>query len=141
MVITAKQKKEVARVGRSHRLRFIILHGSYAKGVPRERSDLDLAYVGGRTHDLDEYLGIFQALEKVFGNSAERELDVKALHHADPLFRYQVVSSGKLLYGDPADYEEFKLYAYRDYGDSYDLRRLQDHLLEKSIAEISRKYD
>lgn len=37
--------------------------------------------------------------------------------------------SGKLLHGDPSLYCEYKAYAYRDYIDSADLRRLEDRLL------------
>lgn len=141
MDITPSQKKQLENIGRRHNLRFLILHGSCATNTPRAGSDVDLAYVASGPERGDEYLQLFGELAKVFGNAPHRELDVKSLHHADPLFRYQVVRDGVLLYGNLTDYEEFKLFAYRDYGDSYDLRRLQDRLLEKSIAEISQRYD
>lgn len=140
MRVTPEQKKQLHKIGREHALHFIILHGSYAKGIPRRGSDLDIAYVGGKRHDLDAYLKIFTALENVFGNTPQRELDVKELCHADPLFRYHVVRDGVLLFGHSTAYADFKAYAYRDYMDSVDLRKLQDILLEKSIKELSQKY-
>ncbi len=141
MDITPPQRIQLEKIGRRRHLRFLILHGSYATNTPRAGSDLDLAYVVSGPERGDEYLQLFGELAKVFGNGPHRELDVKSLHGVDPLFRYQVVRDGVLLYGNPADYEEFRLYAYRDYNDSYDLRRLQDRLLKNSMAEISRRYD
>ncbi len=140
MEITKVQKKQLHKIGKDHQLDFIILHGSYAKGTSYRGSDLDIAYVGGTKHNLDEYLRIFSQLEDIFGNNLQRELDVKELRYTDPLFRYHVVRDGILLFGNPTAYAEFKSYAYRDYIDSHDLRKLQDVLLKKSIKELSQRY-
>ena len=55
MEITKVQKKQLHKIGKDHQLDFIILHGSYAKGTSYRGSDLDIAYVGGTKHNLDEY--------------------------------------------------------------------------------------
>lgn len=140
MEITAEQKERLRAIGETYNLRFIILHGSYAKRTPRAGSDLDIAILGRQYVDGGAYLKIFVELEDVFGNSRERELDLKTLHHIDPLFRYHVTRDGVLLYGDPSAYEELKLYAFRDYTDSYDLRELGEHLLRKSITNFTKHY-
>ena len=135
-----EQEKQLAAVGKKFNLRFIILHGSYAKGTPHTGSDLDIAVLGRRRIGLDESLDIHGELGRIFGDNEERELDLKTLHQVDPFFRYLVVRDGILLFGDGTEYEEFRAYAFRDYMDSADLRKLEFRLLEKSIKELSQSY-
>lgn len=136
MEVTGEEKLKLEKIGKKYDLRFIVLHGSYAKGTPRPGSDLDIAIVGKDRIGLDEFLDIHGELSDIFGDSPERELDLKTLQGADPLFRYQVTRDGILLYGNRTEFNEFKSYAYRAYTDSYDLRNLQGALLRKSIREI-----
>lgn len=136
-LLTGAQKKQIQEVGQLHNLRFVILHGSYAKGAPRTGSDLDVAVLGNQPLSFEEMLKIRQELAGVLGDSRERELDVATLHGSDPLFRFEVTRHGARLYGDAADYENFKAYAYRSYMDSYDLRQLELKLLQKSIAGLA----
>lgn len=136
-LLTDAQKKQIQKIGQSHDLCFVILHGSYAKGAPRPGSDLDVAVLGKHPLSFAETLKIRENLTQVLGDRRERELDVATLHGSDPLFRFEVTRHGALLYGDPAGYEDFKAYAYRDYMDSYDLRQLELALLQKSIAGLA----
>lgn len=138
--LTEQQRKGLEVMGRSYRLRFVILHGSYAAGKERPGSDLDIALVGEKGISFDKSLAIYGTLDDILGDRKERELDVKTLHKADPLFRYLVVRDGILLYGDITDYNEFKAYAFRDYMDSSDLRELELTLLKKSISAIEARY-
>lgn len=131
------QKKALREIGTAYNLRYIILHGSYAKRTPRQGSDLDMAILGKSTLSFEDTLKIHGELAKILGDNRERELDLKTLHGVDSLFRYEVVRYGKLLYGDASEYEEFKAYAYRDYMDSYDLRELELGLLKKSIQALA----
>lgn len=136
-LLTGAQKKQIQRIGQSHDLCFVILHGSYAKGAPRPGSDLDIAVLGNRPLSFEKTLKIHEALAKTLGDNQKRELDVATLHGSDPLFRFEVTRRGTLLYGDAADYEDFKAYAYRSYMDSYDLRQLELKLLQKSVAGLA----
>lgn len=138
--MSKNQKRRLREIGEKHQLRFIILHGSYATGKEQRGSDLDIALLGKRSIPFETVLEIHGELSDIFGDNWERELDVKTLHHADPLFRYFVVREGVLLYGNPIEYEEFKAYAFRDYMDSKDLRELEETLLRKSIAMLSQRY-
>jgi predicted nucleotidyltransferase len=140
MEIIAEQKGQLRAIGEEYNLRFIILHGSYAKGISCPGSDLDIAILGKEYIDGGAYLKIFNALEGVFGNNRERELDVKILHGADPLFRYQVTDRATLLYGDTLDFHEFQAYAFRAFAESKDLRDLEEALLRKSIVKLSTHY-
>lgn len=140
MEISGDEKEKLADIGKKYDLRFIILHGSCAKGTPQKGSDLDIAVLGSKKLSFEETLKIHGELADIFGDNRERELDLKTLHGVDPLFRHEVTCDGVLLYGDPTDYEEFKAYAYRDYIDSSDLRELEFTLLKKSISALAERY-
>jgi len=140
MDITTEQRGKIGEMGNKYNLRFVILHGSYAKNTVHQGSDLDIAILGKEPVDFDAQLKIFGEFEELFGNSKERELDLKTLHGVDSLFRYEVTRDGDLLFGDQTAYEEFKAYAYRDYMDSRDFRELEFSLLKKSINSLTRRY-
>lgn len=112
MRLRQEQKETIQSIGRSYDLRFIILHGSYAVGTPRQGSDIDIALVGNRRLSFETVLAIQGTLGDIFGDTRERELDVKTLRGADSLFRYEVVKNGALLYGDRTEYDEFRAYPF-----------------------------
>lgn len=140
MLITVEQKEKLKNIGAARNLRFLILHGSLAKGMSRPGSDIDIAIVGKNRISREDFLRIYGELADIFGDSPNQELDLKTLHGVDAFFRYEVVRDGELLYGDSNDYEEFRAYAYRDYMDSRDLRELEFTLLKKSIRSLTKHY-
>ncbi len=140
MIITDKQKQQIEQTGKGHNLKLILLYGSYAKGRNQDKSDLDLAVLGEKAISFEEMLSIYRALEKIFGNKKERELDIVSLHRADPLFCYQVAKGSQLLYGDLTDYNEFRAYAFTRYFDSKDLLNLEKILTEKFQTYLNKQY-
>ncbi len=131
MKLTQVQKQKIQVIGRKYDLQLILLYGSYAKDTPHKGSDFDIALLGKKPIEFKKLLNISSALEKVFGNSADRELDVSSLHRDDPLFRFEVTKSSQLLYGNESEYTEFKAYAYQSYFDAQDLFRLESALVNK----------
>lgn len=138
MKLTVKQKKEINKIGKKYNLRFVIIHGSYAIGEEKKGSDLDVAVYGKKKISFDQQLKIFNNFEKVFGNNKKRELDLKSLHNANSLFRYEVVRSGQLIYGNQNDFDEYYLYACKDYNDSKSLFKLQDILINKRQKHLNK---
>ena len=141
--LTKKEKIELKKVAEKYGLKFIIVHGSYATGKIRPGSDLDIAVLGKSKKDgvpLDRLLKIHNELADIFGDGPKRELDLKSLHNTDPLFRYFVMRDGVLLYGNEADYEEFKLYAFRDFYESQDLRKLEMIMTRKKQEILTHRY-
>ena len=118
MQLTQEQQQKIEEVGRKYRLKFILLHGSYATDKIRKGSDL----------------------AEIFGDDPQRELDIKSLHKADPLFCYQVAKDSQLLYGDLTDFNEFKAYAFSNYFDSKDLFHLEKILVKKFQNYLNQKY-
>ena len=66
------------------------------------------------------------------------DLDLVFLSQADALFRHEIMSSGKLIFGRPLDLLEYKSFAYKDWVDSQDLLKLEDTLLAKKLAWLKR---
>ncbi len=122
------QEEKLKKIAKEKRLKFIIMYGSMAKGQNKTQSDLDIAVLGEKEISLKEYSYLFSQFSEVFPG---KEIDLKSLHHTDPLFRYLVLRDGILLYGDPTNYLEFKIYALRDYQESGSLFRLQKKLIQK----------
>lgn len=129
--LNQQQKKQLGDIGEKFNLRFIILHGSYAKGAPHKGSDLDIAVVGQRVISSDDLLALYGGFGEIFGDNRERGLDIKSLHRTDPLFRYYVVRDGVLLYGDKTDFNEFRAYAERSFEDAKGLFELEAVLVKK----------
>ncbi len=134
--LSQEQKNQLQEIGEKFNLRFIVVHGSYAKGVPHQGSDLDVAVLGYQFIPIDVLLELHGLIAGVFGDNRERELDLKSLHGADPLFRHLVVRDGVLLYGDETDFNEFKTYAMRSFDDARKLFRLEEALIKKQNADL-----
>lgn len=124
-------KAQLNRVARKYKLKFVILHGSYATGRSHKGSDLDIAVLGKERLSFDTHMKLFQELANIFGNSDRRELDLKTLDKVSSLFRYEVTRDGVLLYGNLTEYEEYKAVSYRIYEDARPLRELEELLSKK----------
>lgn len=139
--VTRLQKQKLREIGKKYNLRFIILHGSYAKNSSRKGSDLDIAILSKSFLTFENNLEIHGKMADILGDNQDRELDLKSLNTADPVFRFEVVRDGILLYGDRTEFDEFRLYAYRDYMDSYSLRNLENLLLKRGIQSLVKRYN
>jgi predicted nucleotidyltransferase len=112
-------------------LRLVVLFGSHATGAGlHAESDVDIGVVAGS--QWITALDAFTALAPAFAGN----LDVAILNDTDPLFRFEVFSQARLLYGDPDLFAEYQVYAYRDYMDSEDLRALEAALTRKKLDRL-----
>ena len=128
-------KKQLTRIALKYKLKFVILHGSYATGRSHKGSDLDIAVLAKKELGFKQMLKLYGELADIFGDNTRRELDMKTLNRVDSLFRYEVTRDGVLLYGDPTDYEEYKAVSYRMYEDAKPLRDLE-MILIRNIKNI-----
>lgn len=140
MKINLEMREKLNKIGKKYGLKFAILHGSYVRGEEKPGSDLDVAVLGKKFISFEKQLEIFGDLAKVFGDSRKRELDVKTLHGADPLFLFEVVKDGQLVFGDSSAYDDFVLYAYKNFHDSMDLFCLRDAIIEKRMLDLKKSY-
>ena len=122
-------------------IKFIILFGSQAVGDRHENSDFDVAVLTTRENNLsvlEMYNEMLDFLSKGLGIPDYR-IDLTNLNKANPFLKYEVVSSGKLLYGDEDEYADYRAGAFKDYIDSQPLFHLEKYLIKKRqtlLAEL-----
>jgi uncharacterized protein len=133
-------KKDLGRVLQQYPVRFVVLFGSAASGIVKDRSDIDIAVFlddGKLLSSSEIYSDLLDILCRAFGVFEDR-IDLTDLKKANILLRYEVTSGGVLLYGGADAYEQFRLFAVRDYVDAEALRDLEDVLLRKRQDELAR---
>ena len=120
------------------RVRRLVLFGSRATGSPPpdQDSDLDLAISLDAPAPRGSFSDYFVELGRVFPGHS---LDLAFLADADPLFRWEVVRDGVLLWGDEVEFLEYRAFAFRDFVDSADLRALERRLSEVKLRLIRRR--
>lgn len=130
-------KKKLSQIGEKYHLKFIILHGSYATGRNDHLSDLDIAVLKKNGSKGENLFKLQEELSKLF-SAMNGDLDFKTLHKVDPFFRFEVIQRGILLYGDRAEYEEFKAFAHRAYEDAEPLLKLEQILIRKYQKHLNK---
>lgn len=111
-------------------LSLIVLFGSMASGAVHARSDVDLAFLYDRKVDILELTNRTSAL---LGTD---KVDVVDLRLADPLLKFAVASTGKIVYErSPGVFSEFFSLAFRRYVDTKKLRDAQEGSVRMFLAE------
>lgn len=128
---------QLASVAEEFGLRLVVLYGSHArrKPPPGPESDVDVAVLGCDGKRIWECQ---QALSEALST---RDLDLVRLEDADPLFRHEILSVGRQLWGDPDLFFDYRAFAFRDFADSADLRRLEHALFRRKMAWIGKQLD
>lgn len=109
VALTSGQRTALDALRRRHGIRLILAHGSRVSGRARPDSDLDLAMLPA-SGSLG--WGVWAELEDAFPGM---ETDVADLSRADPFFLGQIQACCQLLSGDPTEYQEFRIHAFRRY--------------------------
>lgn len=133
-------KKLLNKTAREYYLKFVIVHGSNVVGTLHSESDFDVAVLGKKEIDFETLLKLHKAFSEVFQLREGMDLDIKSLHRVDPLLRYDVASKGRLLYGDPTEYEEYRAVSQRIYEDAAPLFDLERKLAYKFQKHLNATY-
>ncbi|MDP4011104.1 MAG: nucleotidyltransferase domain-containing protein [Candidatus Roizmanbacteria bacterium] len=133
----SKMLKQIELIGKSHNLDFIILHGSKVTGRsinPESDTDIAISRKGG--FETSEYTKLHSKFLELFGD----EIDFKTLHRKNPLFLFEVIKDGQLLYGDEACYNDFIINILNRYRDIKPLLDLREKCLEKKNIQLQQLY-
>ncbi len=125
------------------------LFGSLVNGRARPDSDIDLAILLAASPrreeeepDLDQVMAEFERemalIEALEAFVEGRRLDVVFLQRAPLLLRFQVLTTGRLLYENPdrvAERVEFEVRTFKFYFDQQPLREFAERILHQDIRE------
>ena len=98
----------------------VYLFGSQIHGCTNSMSDIDIGIVFTRHEVLKDSTALYTRLYDIFTDifPGPREVDIAFLQQTSPIFQYEVIKHGKILYeSDPvfrADYEEQIAREYMD---------------------------
>lgn len=133
----AEHKEQLHRIFAKHGVILAYLFGSQAEGKAGPLSDVDVAVLLGpqvpREQWTDVQIDLINDLISLFHRD---DVDVAILNRATPLFAYQVVRFGQVIYEDatcPA--VDFATYSVRRYADTAPLRRLKQQYLDEWVKE------
>ncbi|MFT8312639.1 MAG: nucleotidyltransferase domain-containing protein [Clostridium sp.] len=90
----------------------IYLFGSSAKGIFREDSDIDIAFLSNKNTTDYELFMLAQELADI----VKRDVDLINLENASTVFKVQIIYNGEKIYcSDDTRVAYFEMYAFKDY--------------------------
>ena len=125
-------KEGLKKLCQKNGILLIVLHGSYAEGNEREKSDIDIGILSRKKFDSNKQLNILNELTEVFGD----RFDPVFLNDAEPLISYRVAIHGKPLFEDEESiFKRFRIQAIAKYMDSKKFRTLEKSYLKRAIGK------
>lgn len=134
--------QKIKKMCQQNQVRFLVLFGSQALGKNNKDSDFDFAIMPLKNNKIFKDLGIFSdfinELAKTFKINMQK-VDLTNLTKADPLIAFEVIQSGKLLFGSGLEYENYKAFIRRQYIETKSLRKLEEKIIYKK-QKLFKKY-
>jgi predicted nucleotidyltransferase len=111
--LSSKESKDIVSLLKTliPSLEAVYLFGSYGDGVASENSDVDIGYLSGEEYSQLERWEMSQKLASALG----KDVDLVDMRQTNTIFRYQILSTGKRIYGSGYDVESFENLAYSFY--------------------------
>lgn len=126
-------KEKLENLCRNYNIQLIVLHGSYARGNARGKSDIDIGILSREKFDLNKQLNILNDFGEVFGD----KFDPVLLNDAEPLISYQVALHGKPLFEEKEGiFQRFRIQAIARYMDLKKFRIMEKSYLKRSIGKM-----
>ena len=107
---------------------FAYLYGSYARGKTHPFSDVDIA-VYLRENDFKTYMQLLAKLPEI-----GKEIDLRILNDASPLFKYKVIKEGKLLVNK--DDGLLKKFIYETLIEALEIKDIIEEMRKKRIERL-----
>ena len=113
MILNRRQEKRIVTFLREKipDLKALYLFGSYADGSANRESDVDIAFLADSAPESLQKWEIAQDLAR----ELSIDVDLIDLKTTNTIFRYQILSTGKRIYGGGFEVESFETLAYSFY--------------------------
>lgn len=126
-------REKMIETCRKYNIFLLILHGSQAKGLATEWSDVDIGILGEPAVIKDKYMDIMGDLADIFGDKC----DPVFLNGAEALISYYVARDGQPLYEKTKGlFSSFQASAIARYMDTRKFRLLEKQYIKSVIQEM-----
>ncbi len=96
LTLTIQQfSKPIDQIAENFGIEFLVYFGSFQTEYYHSESDIDIAFLTTRPLSIDEKT---ELLEELILYHRKSEIDLVDLRTAEPIFRYEVARSGRVLY-------------------------------------------
>lgn len=133
MRISKEQKLKTAEIAKKHKLKLVIIFGSFASGKNRKDSDLDIGVISEKEISFEKQIKLTNEFSVIF----RKNIDLSILNHTNPLLLFEASRSAILLYGKQKDFFEFRLRAFHAYNDYQPFFKLENELNKKIIKSYA----
>jgi uncharacterized protein len=120
--------KTIDEIANKFNIDFIVYFGSYQTEFYNKESDIDIAFLAAAPMDLDTYSHFLEAL--IFYHR-KSEIDLIDLKKAEPVLRFEIAKSGRVLYEREKDL--FNTYSFFYIKRFYELKPV----IEEEMRTIS----
>lgn len=125
-------KERLKKLCKKYDILLITLHGSYAKGNAKAKSDVDIGILSRKKSDSNQQLNILNDFGEIFGD----KFDPVFLNGAEPLITYQVALHGKPLFEEKkGTFQRFRVQAIAKYMDSKKFRIMEKSYIKRAIGK------
>ncbi|MFZ2975540.1 MAG: nucleotidyltransferase domain-containing protein [Candidatus Moraniibacteriota bacterium] len=133
MRITKEQKANTAKIAKKHKLKLVVIFGSFASGKNRKDSDLDMGVIGEKEISFEKQIVLTNELSQIF----KKDIDLSVLNRANPLLLFEASRNAVLVYGENSELAKFKLYAFRVYNDYAPYFKIENELNKRLIKSYA----
>ena len=124
-------REAIGKLCQKHNLRLLILHGSYAKGMATDKSDLDIGILGREKIGHKSYSEILKDFGELFGE----KFDPAFLNGAEPMICLHVAMSGQPLFeAAKGDFANFRVQSIARYMDTKKFRELEKIYIKRAVG-------
>jgi len=115
----------------------VYIFGSFALGIETEKSDVDIGIVFKDESYIPKRLDIYFELYKVFSDIfPKREVDVVFLNDANLSLKFEVVTTGEVIYSESIDYVmDYKEKIIKEYIDFKPMLEVQNRVLLEMVSK------
>jgi len=130
-------KKEVKEICKKFNIGIVYMFGSFALGIETEKSDIDIGIVFKDNSYISKRLDIYSKLYKVFSDIfPKREVDIVFLNDANLSLKFEVVTTGKVIYAESINYVmDYKEKIIKEYIDFKPMLEVQNRILLEMVSK------
>ena len=130
-------RKDLKKICKKFNIGIVYIFGSFALGIETEKSDIDIGIVFKDNSYISKRLDIYSELYKVFSDIfPKREVDIVFLNDANLLLKFEVVTTGKVIYAEPIDYVmDYKEKIIKEYIDFKPMLEVQNRILLEMVSK------